>query len=304
MKSMYTIDLARAGQGIHEELVAYVADQQDYYAKEGVHVSLRDGTAWNVERLRRVATIGLGRAVVSTMTDGVPWVALSVNTQHPLFWLMGREKFSSVESLKEKENGKARKIGVHGPLTPPGAFERLVLRKHGLDPDRDVECVVMYPGDYTRHLHCLANGSLDAAFVGSTMAPELAAKDNGLRVLEFMGDDLQIPTVGIAVDPTYISPDDPAVTALVRANRRALQTIHDEPELAARYIRALIPRLNIAQAQEHYERYIAPYFSPDGEYDPTFAVPVLSDVAKELGVSKEPDAASFYRTDLPQQKSA
>ena len=28
---MHTIDLAYAGRGIHEELVAYVADQEGYY---------------------------------------------------------------------------------------------------------------------------------------------------------------------------------------------------------------------------------------------------------------------------------
>jgi hypothetical protein len=33
---MYTIDLTYVGRGLHEELVAYIADQQGYYADEGV----------------------------------------------------------------------------------------------------------------------------------------------------------------------------------------------------------------------------------------------------------------------------
>ena len=57
---MYTIDLAYVGRGIHEELVAYVADQEGYYEDEGVHVAIRDGIKWKTERLRRGATIGLG----------------------------------------------------------------------------------------------------------------------------------------------------------------------------------------------------------------------------------------------------
>lgn len=294
----YTIDLTHVGQGIHEELVAYVADQQDYYAQEGVHVALRNGCYWDMERVRRTATIGLGRAVVSTLTQGMPWVVLSVNTQYPLFWLLGRESYPTVEALR------GRRIGIHGPRTPPGCFARIVLRKHGLDPDRDVQCVVMNPGDYSRHLHDLANGRLDAAFVGSTLAPEVAAKDNGLRLLEFMGDDFQIPTVGIAVDPTYISVDDPAVLALVRAQRRALRTIHDEPDLTAKYINELIPGLTLAQARKYYDRYVAPYFTTDGRIDPAAAARAVSAVAKELAVSKVPDAASIYRTQPPQQKSA
>ncbi len=44
---MHTIDLAYVGRGLHEELVAHIADQQDYYADEGVHVALRDGCSWD-----------------------------------------------------------------------------------------------------------------------------------------------------------------------------------------------------------------------------------------------------------------
>ena len=54
---MHTIDLAYAGHGIHEELVAYVADQEGYYRDEGVHVAIRDGVHWKTERLRRGETM-------------------------------------------------------------------------------------------------------------------------------------------------------------------------------------------------------------------------------------------------------
>ena len=43
---MHTIDLTYVGRGIHEELIAYVADQEGYFEDEGVHVALRDGTRW------------------------------------------------------------------------------------------------------------------------------------------------------------------------------------------------------------------------------------------------------------------
>ena len=86
---MHTIDLTYVGNGYHEELVAYVADQEGYYEDEGVHVAVRDGVAWETERVRRGATIGLGRALLSRMTDGIDWKMLSVNTHRPLFWFLG-----------------------------------------------------------------------------------------------------------------------------------------------------------------------------------------------------------------------
>lgn len=214
--SMHTIDLAYVGRGLHEELAAYIADQQDYYAEEGVHVALRDGCTWDVERLRRCAIIGLGRALLSRLTDGTPWVALSVNTQRPLFWFLGRPGLTSLADLA------GRRLAVHAPHTPPGAFARIVLRKAGLDPDRDVKTIVRSPGDYRMDLRRLNDGSIDAAYVGSTMAPEAVAAEHGWNVLAWVGDHFRIPTVGVAVDPTYIRPDDPAVQAVVRAHRRAL----------------------------------------------------------------------------------
>ncbi|MGH3557377.1 MAG: ABC transporter substrate-binding protein [Mycobacterium sp.] len=295
---MHTIDLTHVGLGIHEELVAYVADQQDYYEQEGVHVALRDGCAWDIERVRRTATIGLGRAVLSRVTDGIPWTVLCVNTQRPLFWLLARNAYESVEELK------GRRIGIHAPASAPGCFSRIVLRSYGLDPDRDVTSVVMAPGDYGRHLRHLADGSLDAAFVGSTLAPEVTAQENGLRLLAFVGDHFRIPTVGVAVDATHIAPDDPAVLALVRANRRALRTIHDEPDLAARYVNALIPSLSDAEARWLYERYVAPYFTADGRHDPSVATQAVSSVAQELGVSTVPDAADIYRTEPVEESTA
>jgi NitT/TauT family transport system substrate-binding protein len=294
---VHIIDLTYVGLGIHEELVAYVADQQNYYEQEGVHVALRDGRAWDGERVRWAATVGLGRAVLSRITDGIPWTALCVNTDRPLFWLLARDAYASVDELR------GRRIGIHPPKSAPGCFSRIVLRRFGLDPDHDVQSVVMTPGDYSRHVRGLTDGSLDAAFVGSTMSPEVAARENGLRLLAYVGDYFRIPTVGVAVDPTHVAPDDPAVLALVRATRRALRTIRDEPDLAARYVNALIPGLTETEARQLCERYVAPCFTTDGRHDPSVSAQAVSSVADELGVSTVPDAADIYRTE-PAEASA
>jgi NitT/TauT family transport system substrate-binding protein len=287
---VHTIDLTYAGLGIHEELVAYVADQENYYRQEGVHVALRDGRAWDDERIRQTATIGLGRAVLSRLTGGIPWTVLCVNTDRPLFWLIARDAYTCAGDLK------GARIGIHPPRTAPGCFSRIVLRRLGLEPDHDVQQVVMTPGDYGRHLRQLADGSLDAAFVGSTLAPEVTVRENGLRLLAFVGDYFRIPTVGIAVDPVHIAPADPAVLALVRANRRALRTISDEPDLAVRYVNALIPSLSQTEARLHYERYVAPYFTADGRHDQSVTAQAVPVVADELGVPTVPDVADVYRT--------
>jgi ABC-type nitrate/sulfonate/bicarbonate transport system substrate-binding protein len=276
---MLSIDLTYVGSGIHEELIAHVADQEGYFEDEGVHVALRDGAIWPTERVRAGATIGLGRALLSRLTDGIQWTVLTANTHHPLFWFLGRGDVKSMEDLR------GRRLAVHGAHTAPGVFARIVLRKHGLDPDRDLTCVERIPSDYQMDLRRLRDGSIDAAYVGSTLAPEQIAAEEGFTVLSWVGDHFQIPTVGITVDTSRISLDDPALQALVRANKRALRTIAEQPKLAVKHIASLLNRLTIEEAQQHYERYVRPWFTGDGRVDLVAAARGVAAVATELGVS-------------------
>jgi ABC-type nitrate/sulfonate/bicarbonate transport system substrate-binding protein len=275
---MHSIDLTYVGSGIHEELIAHVADQEGYFEDEGVHVALRDGAVWKTERVRGGATIGLGRALLSRLTDGIEWTVLTANTHRPLFWFLGGSDIKSMDDLR------GRRLAVHGARTAPGVFARIVLRKHGLDPDRDLECVERIPGDYQMDLRGLRDGSIDAAYVGSTLGPEQVAREEGFSVLSWVGDHFQIPTVGLAVDPARISLDDPALQALVRANKRALKTIAEQPGVAVKHIGSMLGRLTSEEAQQHYERYVRPYFTSDGRVDIKAAQQGVTAVAAELGV--------------------
>ncbi|MCX5087444.1 ABC transporter substrate-binding protein [Streptomyces sp. NBC_00365] len=287
---MYTIDLAYVGRGLHEELAAYIADQEDYYTEEGVHVALRDGCTWDEERLRRGATIGLGRALLSRLTDATPWVALNVNTHRPLFWFLARPGLTSLADLA------GRRLAVHAPHTAPGCFTRIALRKAGLDPDRDIDTTVRMPGDYGMDLRRLHDGSIDAALVGSTMAPEAVAAEHGWHVLGWIGDHFQIPTVGLAVDPTYTDPNDPAVQAVLRAHRRALQVIHNDPDTTVRHMQTFLGGHTADEIRAHYKSFIAPHFTTDGQADLAVGDTAITAVAAELGLPATFTAADFYRT--------
>jgi len=289
-----TIDLAYVGRGLHEELVAHVADQEGYFEDEGIHVAIRDGVSWPVERLRRGAVIGLGRTLLSRLTDGIGWIALSISTDRPLFWFLGNAEIKSMADLR------GRRLAVHGPTTPPGTFARIVLRKHGLDPDSDLECIARHPGDYQMDLRRLRDGSIDAAYVGSTLSPEQVAEEEGFHVLAWVGDHFPIPTVGVVVDPDRIPQDSSAVRALVRANQRALRLLAEQPSRAVDYVAWFLDRLTRDEAQRYYERYVGPYFLPGRQVDLTAAQQAIDAVAGELGVASVA-AEEMYQPALPPQ---
>ena len=169
------------------------------------------------------------------LTGGIGWKVLSVNTHRPLFWFVG-----NADVAIHGGSSRAPRGGSPGQ-TAPGWFTRIVLREHGLDPDRDLECVARLPGDYQMDLRRLRDGSIDAACVGTTLSPEQVAEEEGFHVLAWVGEHVQIPTVGIAVDPVHIPLDSPALQALVRANQRALRTIAEQPDLAVD-VHRLVPQ--------------------------------------------------------------
>jgi NitT/TauT family transport system substrate-binding protein len=296
-REMSEIDFAYVGLGVHEEVVYSVADELGYYADEGVRVSIRDGVRWDDERLRQAAVVGLGRTLLIRLLAGTPWTMLCVNTERPLFWLMARAAFADVSELR------GRRVAMHPALVAPGCFTRIILRGRGLDPDTDIEAVPMHPGDYSEHIRMLESGELDAAVIGSTWSPEQLVAERGLRLLLFFGDELQIPTTGVAVDPSAVALDDPRAKGVVRANLRALGTMLADPALGAEHVRRLLPAADPATARDFYDRYVGAHFKADGQPDADVVAKALPLVAEELRINTGrpvdvPPADRIYRADL------
>ena len=113
---MQTIDLAYVERGVHEELVAQVADQEGYSRMRVSTSPSATGLAGTRGRsLRRGASIGLGRALLQRMTGGIGWKVLSVNTHRPLFWFVGNADVASMaESSRAPRGGSPRRTAPVG----------------------------------------------------------------------------------------------------------------------------------------------------------------------------------------------
>jgi hypothetical protein len=61
-------------------------------------------------------------------------------------------------------------------------------------------------------------------------------------------------------------------------------------------MRTFLGRHTPDEVRAHYETFIAPYFTTDGQADPAIGADAITAVATELGVPATVTAAEFYRT--------
>ena len=90
-----------------------------------------------------------------------------------MFWLYAKPDIRSVAALKGK------KVGVSSLGSGPDSLLREVLKKHGLDSNRDV--AVMPVGSGTGRFFALQAGSVDAAML--SVPANLLAQEAGFREL-------------------------------------------------------------------------------------------------------------------------
>ncbi len=124
-----TPSISPTRRGPHEELVTYIADQQDFDADAGVHVALRDGSIWDPERLRRGAAHrpGLDAAVPAGRRHPMG----RAQCEHPAAPVLVPRPALAGTRWPTWPGSVWRRISHH---TGPGCFTRIMLRQAGLDP--------------------------------------------------------------------------------------------------------------------------------------------------------------------------
>ena len=153
-----------------------------------------------------------------------------------------------------------------------------MLRRHGLDPDTDVE---LKPArDDAIRLGLLREGAVDAALVSSAFSP-VTIQRMGLNTLAMLGDELTVVTSGIAVTEKVARGDPALLEELVSVYRRSLAVIHDSPDVA----RAILEdAMGLARTDaEKTCELILPCYTRDGYIDPELLQAGLNSLGREQG---------------------
>jgi ABC-type nitrate/sulfonate/bicarbonate transport system substrate-binding protein len=267
----------------HELLCHFVAVQAGLYQREGIAVQLADITfVADADLPAHVFQASCGAALASALKGSGQQIAF-VAVDRPMFWIWSRAPLAGVAGLAR------RRLATFPAIAPPHALANIVLRKAGLDVARDV--TLLPARDDVARLGLLRSGSADAAVISSAIAP---ARMGGLgfHLLCFIGDELRLPTTGLAVDQEHMQRAPEQVRALVASHRESLRLVHSDPELTAAVLRDwfdVSPEIAAATAQCY-----ATAFTADGRTSPAIAQGAIDALCAAMGIATRPAWDQVY----------
>jgi ABC-type nitrate/sulfonate/bicarbonate transport system substrate-binding protein len=197
-----------------------VAQERGYYKEEGLDVELvlMTGVVANLALIGgNVDFISTGGSAVSAIIRGAPLRFVFVCFNRPMHWLFSRPEIRDVRGLKRK------KIGVSGIGGSPHFLILEVLKKYGVDGNRDA--TVLAVGTTANRYAALVNGTVDATNL--TPPFNFKAEESGFRELvSFVKEDYLVePAAGIVIRDALFQSDPILVEKFVRGTLKGLSYV-------------------------------------------------------------------------------
>ena len=262
----------------HELLCHAVAQSAGLYADKGLSVELLDTTFVPDEALpENTFHAACGAALVSFLA-GKKRKVVFVACDRPMFWLYGAANIANVHDL-----GQAR-VASFPDNAPPAQFLRKLLSDEG------ASCGLLPSRDDVARLGLLASGSVEAAMLSSLYLPH-DVESRGLTTLAFIGEDLRLPSSGLAVPNELYERAPQLVATMVEIFQAAMKTIFDDDELLGRVLQKVfsIP----AQGLEQALKTVRDCYNPLGFSDETLLQDAVDIIADGMGLNSRP-ATELY----------
>jgi NitT/TauT family transport system substrate-binding protein len=269
---------------VHELFTHFLAERLGYYRDEGLHVRVVDVTFTPDEKLpqRNYFQVACGAAFLGRR-EGFPFKVLLAAATRPMFWLHCRPEIESIEQLR------GARVATYPAVAPPHWFNRVLLRRHGLDPDHDLE--FWQCRDDIIRLGMLRDGHVDAALLSSATSP-VTVQRLGFRTLALTGDEVRFVTTGVAVLESMLREQRDVVDAIVRANKRGLDAIHEQPHEAVAVLADVLREPDeIAAATFELMRHC---FTIEGSAEPSLLSGALEALAQELPAAADVQPSDLY----------
>jgi len=262
----------------------WVAQDAGLFAKHGVNVDLKYLAATTAVQgmLGGGEDVGLvGNQGIDARLEGADLTYVASCLPVFVFQLYARPEIKSLADLKGKV------VAVTQPAASTDYAMRIVLRRNGLEPDKDVR--IMYAQDITNVLNSVSVGN---AVAGIMSAPtSLKAKAAGIKMLVNI-TELRIPFLFTAVlsSPKVMREKPEALTQFLRGYIESMAVIRKDKETTMKSMGKYLKTTDRGVLEAVYEDY--------RDVFPLTPLMTAAEVQAVLDVAKSPKAKQMKPTDF------
>ncbi len=203
-------------------LAFYVAYHKGFYRDEGIELEpiiMQPALASTAVLTGDIDYNGAVTGVIGAAVRDRPMKAVLFTVARPLQYLMSKK------AIKEPRELKGKKIAGSSPGGTVTFLTILVLKRLGLDPERDVFLNPM-GGTGASRLAALESGLVDAVVLESP--DNILAQQRGFHELIFFGDLIEFPQNGFGTSEKKIRENPDEILKMVRATLRGLMFLWDK----------------------------------------------------------------------------
>jgi len=257
----------------------WVAEDAGLYTKHGVSVDLKYLAATSAVQ----AMVGGGEEVglvgnqgIDAKLEGAELVYVAGGVPTFVFQLYARPEIKTIADLKGKV------VAVTQPAASTDYAMRMVLRKYGLDPDKDVK--ILYAQDITNVVNTVITGNAAAGI--NSLPNALKLKAAGMKTLLDI-TDLKIPFLftGMLSSPKLVREKNEALTRFLRAYIEAMALIRHDKEATIKSIGKFLKTSDREALESTYDQYKNVF--------PVTPLTTAAEVQAVLDVSKSPKAKTM-----------
>jgi NitT/TauT family transport system substrate-binding protein len=225
-----------------------------------------------------------GNAAVDAALAGADIVMIGALAKVPAFYIMALPEIKSIEDLRGKSVAVTR-FGSSTDFTM-----RYLLRKHGMNPDRDVTMV--QTGDIFAAAAMMKTKAIVAAPFSSPA--NLRAQEAGARVLMNMGKaGIYFPHDAWMASRSYINANEDLIRRFIKGYSEGVAKLFSDPDLSRRAIRRFT-RATDAKIVDAVYQYALDYVEKIPYNTREGVVEVLNQAAPRNPKAKEAKPESFY----------
>lgn len=225
-----------------------------------------------------------GNAAVDANLSGADIVMIGVLAKVPAFYLMALPEIKTIEDLRGKPVGVTR-FGSSTDFTM-----RYLLRKHGMNPDRDV--TLIQTGDLFAAAAMMKTKAIVAAPFSSPA--NLRAEEAGARSLLNMGTaGVYFPHDAWMARRAFLSSNEDLVRRFMRAYSEGVHRLFSDPPMARRAVQKFT-RSNDPKIVNAVTQYAIDYVEKIPYNSREAIVEVLNQAALRNPKAKEAKPESFY----------